>query len=296
MNLAVGVQFWDAGPEAIGEDMHMYLKCFFNTQGKVIVKSIYSPISSCNIEGKGTGFQGYMSGLFARYTQAKRHLWGSLDTGYVFCRSLLSVVAPETQCTIQVKNQAAYPVSKDYPVVNTLPSVLMVQLWQRMLEAHILMGQFFPMLVLSTLFIPASADEFFGIKHMLWSRISDAGVNPYLLQGLQVLAWVRAIGVLPTFVTWYFYEKYHQWVGTDRWELARDPNSGVHSLGQRPQLQSPRVWWNIIDWILSGPAGFFFYVIPMFHAQISHLWTVDLDYKVAGKPVVPKKHLEEIVV
>jgi hypothetical protein len=273
----------------------MYLKCFFNTQGKVIVKSIYSPISSCNIEGKGTGFQGYMSGLRARYTQAKRHLWGSLDTGYVFCRSLLSVVAPETQCTIQVKNHAAYPASKDYTVTNTLPTKLMLQLWQRMLEAHVLMGQFFPMLVLSTLFVPSSPSDLFGLKQFLWGTVSDQVVNPYLSQGLYILAFVRAIGVLPTFVTWIFYEKYHQWVGFERWKLSKMSDSGVQPLGLRPQLESPRTYWNAFDWILSGPAGFFFYVMPMFHAQISHLWTVDLDYKVAGKPVL-KQHLEEIVV
>jgi hypothetical protein len=304
MNLAVGVKFWDAGPEAIGEDMHMYLKCFFNTQGRVIVTSIYSPISSCNIEGKGTGFQGYISGLQARYVQAKRHLWGSLDTGYVFCRSLLSVVAPETQCTIQAKNQAAYSNSKEHTVTTTLSTQLMFQLWQRMVEAHILMGQFFPMLIITSLCVPFSPTDLFGIKEMLWTRIGGGGsVDVVLVQGLQVLGWIRAIGILPTVITWYYYEKYHDWVGFERWRLSTDPTSGVHALGRRPQLSSRRTYGNVLDWCFSGPAGFFFYVVPMFHAQIMHVWTSHLDYKVAGKPVLVgggggggKRRGEEVVV
>lgn len=62
MDLAVSVGFWDSGPEAIGEDMHMYLKCLFATKGHVIVKSIYSPASQCNIEGEGIGYRGWFSG------------------------------------------------------------------------------------------------------------------------------------------------------------------------------------------------------------------------------------------
>jgi hypothetical protein len=94
MDLAAAIDFWDAGPEAIGEDMHMYLKSFFATQGKVIVKSIFSPASQCNIEGSGTGFAGFTSYMQARYIQGKRHLWGSLDTGYSLRRILFAIAAP----------------------------------------------------------------------------------------------------------------------------------------------------------------------------------------------------------
>ena len=63
MTLAISVNFWDAGAEAIGEDLHMYLKCFFATKGHVIMKSIFSPASQCNIEGEGSGILGYISGM-----------------------------------------------------------------------------------------------------------------------------------------------------------------------------------------------------------------------------------------
>lgn len=67
MDLAVSVNFWDAGEEAIGEDLHMYLKCFFATRGHVIVKSIFSPASQCNIEGEGKGLVGWSSGKTKLY-------------------------------------------------------------------------------------------------------------------------------------------------------------------------------------------------------------------------------------
>jgi len=63
MDLAMGCGGWDAGPEAVGEDMHMYLKCFFKTQGKVKVITIWSAASQCNVEGSGKGVSGYISGM-----------------------------------------------------------------------------------------------------------------------------------------------------------------------------------------------------------------------------------------
>ncbi|KAJ3407952.1 hypothetical protein HDV05_005223 [Chytridiales sp. JEL 0842] len=95
MSLCKAVNFWDAGPDAIGEDLHMYLKCFYATKGRVIVQSIYSPASQCNVAGEGTGWAGFKSNMHARYIQAKRHLWGSLDSGWILKRSMLKSYSPE---------------------------------------------------------------------------------------------------------------------------------------------------------------------------------------------------------
>jgi hypothetical protein len=51
LSLAHAVDCWDTNAEAIGEDLHMFLKCFFATRGQVIVKTVYSPASQCNVEG-----------------------------------------------------------------------------------------------------------------------------------------------------------------------------------------------------------------------------------------------------
>ena len=108
-----------------------------------------------------------------------------------------------------------------------------------------------------------------------------------------------------------FYEKYHRFVGFERWALqdteanvrkslssnlsvpsfqlsnVSSSNRGlkVHHLGKRPTLYSAREYpRNIADWFVIPVAGFLFYVLPQFHAQVSHLWTDSLEYIVAAKP------------
>lgn len=75
---------WDCDSEAIGEDLHMYLKCFFALNGNLTTRTILSPVSQSNViaEGKGSGIRGIARDMRARYRQALRHMWGALDTGF----------------------------------------------------------------------------------------------------------------------------------------------------------------------------------------------------------------------
>jgi hypothetical protein len=75
---------WDCDSEAIGEDLHMYLKCFFALNGNLTVRTVLSPVSQSNVTagGSGKGIKGIISDMRARYKQALRHMWGALDTGY----------------------------------------------------------------------------------------------------------------------------------------------------------------------------------------------------------------------
>ncbi|KAK4574198.1 hypothetical protein LTR86_001959 [Recurvomyces mirabilis] len=82
MTLVEHVGGWDTDPGAIGEDMHMYLKCFFALSGNLHTRIIYAAASQCNVSSDVKGISGYMDGLNARYGQALRHMWGSLDTGF----------------------------------------------------------------------------------------------------------------------------------------------------------------------------------------------------------------------
>ena len=82
MTLVEHVGGWDTGPGAIGEDLHMYLKCFFALSGHIKVQVIYAAASQCNVSSDAPGLLGYYDGLKARYKQALRHMWGSLDTGF----------------------------------------------------------------------------------------------------------------------------------------------------------------------------------------------------------------------
>ena len=88
MSLAGDVGGWDTGPESIGEDMHMFLKCYFKSKGQAQVKILYSPASQSNVSSDEKGIRGVYMNLLSRYKQALRHMWGSLDSGYAARKSL----------------------------------------------------------------------------------------------------------------------------------------------------------------------------------------------------------------
>lgn len=104
LELAEFVGWWDCGPEAIGEDLHFYCKALFETKGNLHPITIYSPASQCNVVGppaKGP-IASYLNDMKARWTQACRHLWGSLDFGYTWYRLLTFSLGRSNQ------NPAAY--------------------------------------------------------------------------------------------------------------------------------------------------------------------------------------------
>ncbi|KAG9301145.1 hypothetical protein G9A89_012528 [Geosiphon pyriformis] len=77
MVLAEKVGFWDTDQDAVGEDLHMWLKCFFKTNGAARTAPIFVPINLTNVQTTG-----YVSNLHARYIQAKRHYNGVADVAY----------------------------------------------------------------------------------------------------------------------------------------------------------------------------------------------------------------------
>ncbi|MBE3042087.1 hypothetical protein IMZ48_05805 [Candidatus Bathyarchaeota archaeon] len=90
---------WDCGSEAIGEDLHMYLKCFFALKGHLTSRTVLSPVSQSNVTGGGKeGVMGIYMDMSARYKQALRHMWGALDTGYAL-RSLAECWRERKQTT-----------------------------------------------------------------------------------------------------------------------------------------------------------------------------------------------------
>jgi hypothetical protein len=82
LDLVERVAGWDSDYGAIGEDMHMYLKCFFKLSGNLKAQIVYAAASQCNTSSEFEGLRGYVSCLWARYQQAVRHMWGVLDTGF----------------------------------------------------------------------------------------------------------------------------------------------------------------------------------------------------------------------
>ena len=310
MDLALSVNFWDTGPEAIGEDMHMYLKCFFATQGRVIVKSIFSPASQCNVEGEGTGVSGWFDGIAARYNQAKRHLWGSLDTSYAVRCLIFSLLAPETQTRVLLKNSKVDKLGKS-EIENGLQVGIIFALLHRLLEAHILMGHLFLIASITSLVLP--------YRDYLTLYDSFPLSLPWQSQYVLMIGfWMRTCCILPNVIMIYYYEKYHSWVSVERWNLSAlscmeltdsstdssisleslnsldrlNPLEDKPHLGKRSQLLYTRTSKkDMFDWFMIPIAGFAFYICPQFHAQICHLWTDTLDYKVAAKPQLPNRPL-----
>jgi hypothetical protein len=89
LTLAQDVGGWDGDATAIGEDMHMLLKCYFNTGGRINTVPIFSPASQCNISTEYTQrWHRTFNAIRDRYQQALRHMWGSLDTGYAIRRAI----------------------------------------------------------------------------------------------------------------------------------------------------------------------------------------------------------------
>jgi len=145
------VGFWDSGPEAMGEDLHMFLKCFFATQGRLITKAIWSPASCSNVSGPT-----YISSLAMRYSQAKRHLWGSLDLAYSLEQLIMRKVKP--------------------------PFLITLALFHRLHEMHLLFAHLFVMIWLST-WIPVENPMVQDVLYIAkWMR--NLCIIPGLMMGI----------------------------------------------------------------------------------------------------------------
>ncbi|KAJ3072931.1 hypothetical protein HK102_006142, partial [Quaeritorhiza haematococci] len=81
MVLADRVGYWDPDTAAIGEDMHMALKCFFKAGARG--HPIYVPINLTNVQTTG-----YLSNIHARFVQARRHFMGVADVAYTLQNAL----------------------------------------------------------------------------------------------------------------------------------------------------------------------------------------------------------------
>ncbi|BFZ58802.1 hypothetical protein PYCC9005_005867 [Savitreella phatthalungensis] len=226
LSFAEQVGFWDTSADSIGEDFHMFLKCFFWTRGNLECVPIWSPASSCNVGGDNV--------LIARYHQALRHMWGSIDLGY----ALGQFFAPKEHSKRPV-NLRAYLI-----------------LAHRLYEAHLLPIQLAVFVVVG-----------------LFARCETGPLAPILsLTGVS-----RFVNILQTFLWMYLAESFYaKCVGM---RLAHNPNSQV----------AKRSIYNLWDYLLFPVAGFVYGSVPGVHAQMMHLVTDRIDYKVSLKPQAPSQ-------
>ena len=78
-NMMKRIGFWDTCADAIGEDMHTFLKATLKTNGQLRTHPIFTPFNQLNVETD----KGYLEGIMARFWQAERHARGCADFAYM---------------------------------------------------------------------------------------------------------------------------------------------------------------------------------------------------------------------
>ncbi|KEF53760.1 uncharacterized protein A1O9_10161 [Exophiala aquamarina CBS 119918] len=280
LSLACLAGGWDSGPEAIGEDMHMLLKCYFATGGHLHTISIPSPASQCNVSTGKEGVRGWVANHQARYSQGLRHMWGSLDTGFAVRQWLRLSKPPETDDSRPSAREAPLPphvllrlklgqYSSHRGEVNKYTWRNLI-LFTRLFEAHFLPNHLFLVLVASAVY----ASLPYPISHCRILSIT-----------LDITSYMRAIGfALMTIYFVIFYERYHQ-VCVE----AREQEMRRVGLYEELEIEfSRRKRWtlaSIIDYFVFPISGTVFGSVPLLQAIVSHFWTDKLVYVVSAKPV-----------
>jgi hypothetical protein len=66
LKLAHDIGYWDTFPDAIGEDMHMYIKVFMRTHGAARLYPLHAPINMCHVQGAN-----WVGSIWARFMQVR---------------------------------------------------------------------------------------------------------------------------------------------------------------------------------------------------------------------------------
>ena len=282
MPLVEYVGGWDVGAGAIGEDMHMYLKCFFALAGNLKAQTIFAPASSCDICSPRQGVEGYVHCLWLRYQQAKRHMWGMLDTGYAI-RGLVSMITRTRRLHAASEHEglnAAAAQPQDNPI-SSINKTTTATLCFRMFEAHLLPAHFGLTLAV------ASACSFL---------LGESFTPPILRMALTVANYCRTAGFLFMICYFYRYLEYHRiCIAMRRKErenmIKLKSTSNSNTEADRSDLDfSPQIFLNagVAEACLFPLAGIMFGVLPALQAMVSRIFTDRLTYVVSLKTAAQK--------
>lgn len=301
---------WDTDPGAIGEDLHMYVKCFFALSGNLRVRIVYAAASQCNVSSDMHGFKGYLDGLNARYRQALRHMWGSLDTGFAV-RQTVKMIG---------RHRKASPARMDLPL--SAPKYVCDTI--KLLRKYLLTAcssnwtAFYTSTGLHKSLTPKPAEAKFELAppqpihfrnlFTLYQRLFEAHFLPIHLvvilttssvfsfvvpgflmpevlhMALDFAGWCRLAGWLLMLVYFWRYEKYHKLcVGLRQEEMRR---AGLLEELTEHDGFSVNVWQvaGLLEACLFPIGGFIFGAIPALQAVLSHIFTDRLTYVVSLKP------------
>lgn len=284
---------WDCDGEAIGEDLHMYIKCFFALNGNLTCRVVPSPISSSNVSGgSGAGIRGSVSDVRARYKQALRHMWGALDTGFAIRKGVeMWKERKRTSRTFQ-------PLHKHYgggaDLASYVPSARAATDGSTTEQAE---GGIFAEVTHDTVKGPHWEHIFY-----LYLRLFEAHFLPvhmailvlasaaymWVMEGREdpnTLMWTfqwskvfRTGGFMMIGVYMFLYESYHRVCVT-----AREREMTRAGLAEGMCFSYRSIGKNLLDYPLIPIVAPLYGTIPSFQAEIAHLWTTDLTYTVSRK-------------
>ncbi|KAI8089188.1 uncharacterized protein BX664DRAFT_385717 [Halteromyces radiatus] len=263
MVLAERVGYWDTDADSVGEDMHMMLKCFFKTDGLARCAPIFVPINLTNVQTNG-----YLSNMYARFVQAKRHYNGVADVSYTL-RSAAGV-----QQWADGNKNSKYMVGS---LLHDKKSSMYASptFWfdkflicVKVLEAHMI-----PVTSGWLMFAAVPLMQFILFPPHSMVAIVDPADNPILTSDFYATLWniVKIITVFlpfPLFGTLSIYEHLHRIVDRELYRKAKSES---------------RSWKNVFDYITLPIAAWMFMTIPSTIACIKRLYKPTDQYIVAEK-------------
>lgn len=247
--LAERVGYWDVDADAIGEDMHMWLKCFFKTDGHARTAPIYVPINLTNVQ-----CEGYLSNVNARYVQAKRHFQGVADLGYTLRHMIISYKNRKNQKGLLDSHMAT---AGFYDKLSACAVIL---------EAHMI-----PASSGWLMFAAVPLMQLMLFPPFPWMAIISPASNPLLTSDFFYKLWtvVKMITIFlpfPLFGTLAIYEFLHRYI--DR-EFYHKP--------------ATRTWRNCSDYASLPIAAWLFLTWPSTIACVKRLFSGEDAYVVGAK-------------
>ncbi|KXS13977.1 hypothetical protein M427DRAFT_356362 [Gonapodya prolifera JEL478] len=274
------VGYWDTGFDAIGEDMHMGLKCLFESETRARGVPVWVPINCCNVQAATS-----LGTVYARWTQAVRHYYGHADLAYVL-RLTWKQVREGVADLLTRRNDGlptadgkktdretapAAPTPYDPPAGDPLSPRAVLPAYKRnpgwwarlgaklvavaaLAESHFMP---FPVVVLTA---------FTGPLLDLWGARAHLADSPGTLWMYDRLPYLAFATAAPGLLNFAYYEVYHRVVYNRMEEMGAVERSWTHEA-------RPRDWGDLVDYLVSPLSAFFFMTLPSCTAVLKRFWT-----------------------
>ncbi|KAI9829786.1 MAG: hypothetical protein M1838_005858, partial [Thelocarpon superellum] len=280
---------WDTGPEAIGEDLHMYIKCFFGLAGNLTTRTILSAVSQSNVHSAERGFRGLIADHRARYKQALRHMWGGLDSGYGVMKAFelwwygsttADLIEPvhvtrttsprykDDSSDESERQQSANEAAFDNTLRHTHYTNMAV-LFHRLFEAHFLPAHSVIILIVTSIY-------------MFFTPPGD--IHPTMQWVFDVTGYMRFSSFLGMICVFFLYDDFHHACVKNREDEMRAVGLADRMQGSFTYRKAPSKY---LDYFLFPIAGIIFGSAPAIHAQVAQFWSLNIVYSVSKKP--PRK-------